>query len=327
MNLRACRQAVTIALLSVPSAIAMPAHADEYPSRAVKIIADSAADSTPDFVLRLVADRLTTMWGQPVLAVNRPGAGGSVAARNAAASLPDGYTLYMPVLSTFVALPGAAPNLPIKVPRDFTAIGFAAEIPMFIAAAPSSGITNMADLIARAKRRPGEVSYAITGVGRLSHLTGELLQSQAGIELQLVPYNEGPADAISDVISGRVDFLIDAYSGIAGAIQSGSIKAIAVTSSERLAEFPDLPTVAETIPDFTATGWQVLVAPRGTPEDIVHKVSEVLGKVLADPELRKKSAARGSYTRAMSPSETTDFIDAQQRMWRPATEKLAGKLR
>jgi tripartite-type tricarboxylate transporter receptor subunit TctC len=327
--MKACRHALRIVALwslAVLAAADALAQTDEYPSRAVRIIADSAAGSTPDAVMRLVADRLTQTWGQQVVAVNQPGAGGSIAARIAADSPPDGYTLYMPVLSTFVSLPGAASNLPIKVPRDFATIGFTAENPMFIAAAPAVGIASMADLIARAKRRPGETSYAVTGVGRLTHLTGELLQSRAGIELLMVPYTGGPAHAIGDVISGRVAFIIEGYSGMAGAIQSGSLKAIAVASASRLPEFPDLPTVAETIPGFSATGWQVLVAPLGTPDSIVRKVSEDLRTAVTDPDLQRKIATRGSYTRAMSPSETIAFIQMQQQMWQPALDKMVPKL-
>src|SRR5215469_1797534 len=150
------------------------------------------------------------MWGQQVLAVNHPGATGSIASRIAANSPPDGYTLYMPVLSSFVALPGPAPNVPIRLPQAFTAIGFAAENPMFVVASPSLGISKISD--------------------------------------------------------------------------PGSVKAITVASEEPLAEFPGLPTVAETIPGFSATGWQVLVAPVGTPEQIISKVSDDLRKVVTDPD-------------------------------------------
>jgi tripartite-type tricarboxylate transporter receptor subunit TctC len=312
-----------LSLLAI--AAAGPAHAAQYPSKPVTIIADSAAGSTPDAVLRLIADRLGQVWGQQVVAVNHPGAGGSIAARIAADAAPDGYTLYMPVLSTFVSLPGATPNLPIRLPRDFTAIGFAGENPMFVAVTPSLGISTLSDLIARAKARPGDISCAVTGIGRLTHLTAELLQSQAGIKLLMVPYTGGPAHAIGDVVSGRVSFIVEGYSGIAGAIQSGLIKAIAVASEKRLAEFPDLPTVAETVPGFSATGWQVLVAPIGTPEPIIGKVSEDLRHVVSDPDLKQKIAVRGSYTRAMSPAQTIAFVLAEQEKWKPVTESIGQK--
>ena len=277
--------------------------------------------------MRIIADRLGQIWGQQVIAVNHPGAGGALAARNAAEAAPDGYTLYMPALSTFVSLPGGAPNLPIRLPRDFVPIGFAAENPMFVAVTPALGISTLSELIARAKARPGEISCAVTGIGRLTHLTAELLQIKAGIKLLVVPYTGGPAHAIGDVVSSRVNFIVEGYSGIVGAIQSGLIKPIAVASEKRLVEFPDLPTVAETIAGVSATGWQVLVAPLGTPEPIIRKVSEDLRAVVNDPQLKQKIAVRGSYTRAMSSAETVAFVAAEQAKWKPVAESIAHKTR
>src|SRR5262249_45689125 len=222
-----CDAVVGVVILTVVSAGAMPAgsqaHAQDYPTRPVTIISDSAAGSTPDAVLRVIADRLGRRWGQQILAVNHPGATGSIASRIAADAPPDGYTLYMPVLSTFVSLPGAATNVPIHLPRDFSAIGFAGENPMFIVVNPSLGITKLSGLSARATARPREISWAVTRSGRLTHLTAELPQSRAGIKLLIVPYTGGPAQAISDVVSGRVAFMIEGYSGIAGAVESGSV--------------------------------------------------------------------------------------------------------
>lgn len=328
MNVKLCSHSLMIAcfwLLPLSAAAQVHAPAQQYPSKAVTIISDSAAGSTPDAVLRVIADRLGQIWGEQVLAVNHPGATGSIASRIAADAPPDGYTLYMPVLSTFVSLPGTAPNLPIRLPRDFSPIGFAGENPMFIVVNPSLGITKLSDLIARAKGHPGEISCAVTGIGRLTHLTAELLQSRAGIKLLIVPYTGGPAQAISDVVSGRVAFMIEGYSGIAGAVESGSVKAIAVASEKPLAEFPNLPTVADMIPGFSATGWQVLVAPLGTPQPTIAKISEDLRKVASDLDFKKTIAARGSYTRAMSPAEAIAFVQAEQEKWKPVLELIANK--
>ncbi|HKA46900.1 MAG TPA: tripartite tricarboxylate transporter substrate-binding protein [Methyloceanibacter sp.] len=324
MNVKACARRLTAACLGL-LAIAAAAQAQQYPNRPATIISDSAAGSTPDAVLRVIADQLGQIWGQQVLAVNHPGATGSIATRIAADAAPDGYTLYMPVLSSFVSLPGLASNVPIQLPRDFTPIGFAGENPMFVVVNPSLGISKLSDLIAKAKAHPGKISCAVTGVGRLTHLTAELLQSRSGIELLTVPYTGGPAQAIGDVVSGRVAFIIEGYSGIAGAVQSGSVKAIAVASEKRLREFPDVPTVAETLPGFSATGWQVLVAPRGTSESIIQKVSNDLRRVVTDRDLQQKIATRGSYTRAMSPAEVLAFVAGEQRKWKPVMELIAKK--
>jgi tripartite-type tricarboxylate transporter receptor subunit TctC len=223
----------------------------------------------------------------------------------ASAAVPDGYTLYQPVSSTFVALHPAAPNVPLKVPRDFLPIGFVSENPMFIATSPSLGIKTLPELLALAKKRPGEISYATTGVGRLTHLTGELLQHEAA--------------------TGRVGIIIEGYSGIAGATRSGSVNLIAVASAKRLADFPNVPTVSETIPDFLATGWGVLVAPLYTPEAIIQKVSADLRQVTSQSDLQKKLAKLGSYTRPMTPAETTAFVHQQQNIWNPVLTDIAQK--
>jgi tripartite-type tricarboxylate transporter receptor subunit TctC len=299
------------------------AQSASYPTKPVQILADSAAGSTPDVALRFVTDTLSKIWGQQILVVNKPGAGGSVAARAAADAAPDGYTLYQPVLSTFVSLHPAAANVPLHVPKDFLPIGFVAENPMFIAVSPSSGIKSLADLIDRAKKHPGEISYATTGVGRLTHLTGELLQHQAGIKLLLVPYTGGPAHAVSDVATGRVTMIVEGFSGIAGPARSGQIKLIATAAAKRLADFPDVPTVAETIPGFQATGWAVMVAPLGTPEAIVSKISADLKQATADKDVESKLAKLGSYTSPMTVAEATAFVHKQQGMWQPVLDEIA----
>jgi tripartite-type tricarboxylate transporter receptor subunit TctC len=298
------------------------AQAEEYPARPVRIIADSGPGSAVDVVLRVIADRLSQIWGQPVLSVNQPGGGGAIAARAASAAAPDGYTLFNPALSAFVALPGTAANLPIEVPRDFLPIGYMGGSPMFISAAPILGVGNLAELIALAKKRPGEITYGTNGPGRLTHLTGELLQSRAGIKLLMVPYSGGTAQVLNDIMGGRIALALDAYSGVAGAIEAGTVKPLAVASLQRMPNFPNLPTAAETLPGFVASGWQTLVAPVGTPERIVNKISDDLRTALADPQTRSKLATLGRDAPPMSPAEATAFIHGEQRMWAPILQQI-----
>jgi len=202
---------VLAAMLVVLASAGAQAQLQDYPARPVRIIADSAPGSAVDVVLRIIAERLSQIWGQPVLAVNQPGGGGGIAARAAAAAAPDGYTLFNPALSAFVALPGTAANLPLEVPRDFAPIGYMGGSPMFISAAPALGATNLAELIALAKKRPGEIAYGTNGPGRLTHLTGELLQARTGIRLLMVPYSGGTAQVLNDVMGGRIALVMDAY--------------------------------------------------------------------------------------------------------------------
>jgi tripartite-type tricarboxylate transporter receptor subunit TctC len=311
-------------LLTLPVADAL-AQADSYPVKPVTIIADAAPGATPDIDARFVAAGLSKMWGQQVIVINHPGANGSIAARTATEAAPDGYTLFMPAFSTFAALPTVAPNLPLMLPRDFMPIGYTAENPMFFAMNPSVGISTLPELIAAAKKDPGKISIAVTGVGRMTHLTGLLFQERANISLLPVPYNGGPAAALADVAEGRVSMIIEGYSGIVGAVKAGQVKLIAVASPERLPEFPDLPTVAETIPGFAARGWQVLVAPLGTPQPIISKISEDLAKVVSDPDFKKRLANVGSYSRAMTPEQVLAFVQKEQDTWLPELKKISEK--
>ena len=319
-------KALFAALTAVTVLSAAAAAQSSYPDKPVKIINDSAPGSATDVATRLMAERLGAVWGQQPVVENRPGAGGSIAVRAAMQSPPDGYTLYIGAASTFTALkgaPGVAPNLPIELPRDFTPIGFITQQPMFIAVSPKIGVSSLPELIALAKKEPGALSYATTGRGRITHLTMELIQERAGIQLQMIPYTGGPTAAMSDVGTGRVAIVIEGYSGLAGGLNSGLIKGIAVASLERLDDFKDLPTVAETLPGFLAGGWNVLLAPVGTPEAIINKASADLRKALDDAEVKKKLAQLGAYVHPMTPAEVTAFAQEQQRTWRPIAEKVA----
>jgi tripartite-type tricarboxylate transporter receptor subunit TctC len=314
-----------LGLLTLPLAPAARAQAGNYPEKPVTIIADAAPGATPDVDARFVAEGLSKMWGQQVIVINHPGANGSIAARTATEAAPDGYTLFMPALSTFAALPSVAPNLPLKLPRDFIPIGYTAENPMFFAVTPSLGVSTLPELIALAKKDPGKISIAVTGVGRLTHMTGLVFQDRADIKLLPVPYNGGPAAALADVAGGRVSMIIEGYSGIVGSVKAGQVKLIAVASRERLPQFPDLPTVAETIPGFSATGWQVLVAPLGTPVPIISKVSADLAKVVSDPDFKKRLSNIGSYSRAMTPEQVLAFVQKEQDTWLPVLQKISDK--
>ncbi len=297
-----------------------------YPDRPVRIVVDSAVGSANDFTARTLADKLGKVWNQQVVILNQPGAAGGISARVAAAAPPDGYTLYLPATSVFLAQaggPGVAPNLPIELPRDFAAIGFVLQQPIFVAASPKSGINSIAELIARARQKPDEIAYASTGRGRLTHLTMELLQDRAGVKLRLVPYAGGPAQAMPDVMSGRVDLVLDAYAGLAGAMKGGLVKMLADTADKRLPGFESLPTIAETLPGFFVGAWAVMVAPAGTPDAIIRKVNADLRTALADKDLEAKFAANGAFTQYMTPEETVAFTQLQQKTWRPILERIA----
>jgi tripartite-type tricarboxylate transporter receptor subunit TctC len=297
------------------------AQADSYPEKPVTIIASLTAGSGPDVVARIIAERLARIWGKQVLITNQAGAGGLIATRMAAAAVPDGYTLYMAASSVFIVLPETQAKLPFDLDRDFVQVGLVSEQPMVIAAASSLAVGTLADLIASARQRPGEILYSANTRGSLPHLTGELFRDRAGIDLTFVPY-PGTPQALQDAIGGRVPVLVNGLSSLLGAIRGGSVKALAVASAKRLPNFPDLPTVAETLPAFEANGWFVLLAPAGTPKPVAHKVRQDLRTVVEQPEVKTRLETLGVYTRSMSEAELADFIRKEQAVWKPVIRQV-----
>jgi tripartite-type tricarboxylate transporter receptor subunit TctC len=323
---RQCIKTAGLLLLAMVAADAARAQTD-YPNKPVRLISDSGPGSAADTGLRIVADGMSRYWKQPVVIVNQPGAAGSISATVASEAAPDGQTLYAPTLSLFLAVPGKAPNLPLMVPRDFAAVGFAFEQLLVIAVSPKLGIKTLQELIDLARKKPGELSYAVTGVGRLTHLTGELLQLRTGIKLQTVPYSGSSAQAITDVYAGRIPIIVDGYTGLVPAFQAGTLVPLAVGGARRLPSAPDLPTIAETVPNLIASSWLAVVAPNGTPKPIIAKASEALRAALEMVDVREPLAARGSFARPMSPDEVTAFIRDQQILWRTAIERIAPEMK
>ena len=317
---------VGVALIALVAPSAARAQAD-YPNRPVRMISDSSPGSAVDTGLRIIADAMSKHWNQQVVLVNQPGAAGAVSAQVATQAAADGYTLYAPALSVFLAVPGKAPNLPLMVPRDFAAVGYTVDQPLAVTVSPNLGIKTLRELIELAKQKPGELSYAVTGVGRLTHLTGELLQLRTGIRLQMVPYTGTSAQAVADVYAGRIPIMIEGYTGLAPAIQSGQLVALAIGAAKRLPSVPDLPTISEAVPGLIASGWQAVLAPNGTPEQIIAKASEALRIALDLASVKDLLAARGSFARPMSPAEVTAFIREQQELWKPAIERLAEQMK
>jgi len=324
MNIRDILVAGVTFLLAMCSAVAVAfGQAGDYPDRPVTIISDSAPGSAPDVVLRFFTDSLSKLWGQQVIVLNHPGANGSIAARAASEVGADGYTFFVPALSTLVALPSAGPNLPVKIPRDFLPVAFLATQPMFLAVYPGLGVSTLPELIAKAKAEPGKISLALSGIGRTTHMTAVLLQERADINLLVVPYSRGPAAATADLAAGRVSVMVEGFSGIIGVVKAGQVKLIATAAAKRLPEFPELPTIAETIPGFSAAGWTMLAAPVGTPSAIINKVNADLNRVASDPTLQARLAAVGNYTQIMTPAEVQAFVVREQEIWQPVMQRIS----
>jgi tripartite-type tricarboxylate transporter receptor subunit TctC len=314
---RGCLWLGILCLLAATASISTSAQAESYPTGPVKFITQLAPGGGTDPAMRIVIDGLGKMWGQQTILVNQPGAAGVTGARAAAAAAPDGYTLFMAITSTFTVLPLTQPNLPFNV-KDFVPIGFVGEVPIAIAVSPSLPVKSLPELIAYSKQQPGGLNTAIGLRGGITHLTADLFRSRSGADLTLVFY-PGGAQAMGDVLSGRVPVLID---GLAGTIAGGQLKLLAVASPSRLPSRPDVPTVAETVPGFVASGWFVLVAPPGTPAAIVNKVSQDLRAVLAQPEIKEKLGVLSVSTRPMSSPELADFLSSEEALWKPVVQRI-----
>lgn len=322
-------QTMTMAALVAVSAglpLMGDASAQSHPTKPVRLISDSAAGSSNDVIIRVVAEQLGRIWGQQAVVANHPGAGGGISAGVAKQAAPDGYTLYMPAASTFLAIrgaPGVSPNLPIELPTDFLPIGLVMTQPMFVGVSHKLGVKTVPELIALAKQKPGDVSFAATGRGRITHITMELFQEMAGVKLTYVPYAGGPAAAMNDVTSGRVGIVLDGYPGVGGAIEGNLIHGLAVTSDKRAPGFDKLPAVAETLPGFRSGGWNVMLAPVGTPPDIIKKLGADLKIALAREEVVSRFLQLGSFPGDMTPDQVIAFAKSEQDMWRPILERLA----
>jgi tripartite-type tricarboxylate transporter receptor subunit TctC len=302
------------------------ARAQSFPSGPVKIVTSVGPGSSPDVCARVLADYLTRLWGQQVIVLNQPGGAGAVAIKAVAPAAPDGHTLYMSLATNFIALPELQTNFPVDVLRDFVPVGYVGDHPMVIAAGRELGVTTLPELIALAKKRKGELNIASGNRGSILHLTGEWLRTAAGIEVTLVHYPNSPP-AITDILGGRVHAMIDAVAAMRGAIEGGQLKALAVATKTRLPNFPNLPTVAETIPGFEAGGWLALMAPPGTPAPLARKISDDLRGVLAQPEFQKRYEDLGTYIRPTTPEELVTFIREQQRIWGLVIAETAKKIR
>ena len=313
---RICLAAAFIAAMTAAST----AWAQDFPSKPVKIIVQTAAGSSLDVVARLVTEPLSQLWGQQPIIVNQAGAGGLIASRALAASPADGYTLFLAGGSVFVVLPVVQNNLPFDV-NEFVPIGFVAEQPYTLLISNKLGVNSVTELVELSKRQPGGLDSVAGTRGGLQHLTIEWFRNRSGAKLNMIHY-PGAAQASNDVIAGRVPMMMQTIAPVAGTIAAGEVKLLAVTSTGRLRNYPDTPTVAETVPGFTSSGWSILVAPKGTPAKVVQKINTDLRTVLARPEVVRKIEELGNYTRPMTPKELADFVREERDIWQPIVKQI-----
>lgn len=280
---------------------------DDYPKETIRIVVGFTPGGAPDITARLVAQKLSEIWHQPVIVENRPGAGSAIAAQYVANANPDGYTLLC-VTNAHAVAPAINSHLPYDAIKDFAGITMFSVAPTWILVSPSLGVTSLKDLIARAKAQPGRLNYSSAGIGSFAHFSAELFNNAAGIKAQHIPY-KGPPEALNALLSGDVQYYLSPIGAAAGFVRDGQLVALAVTGDERLAEFPNVPTVAESgFPDFHLFTWTGLVAPAATPKPIVAKLNQAVTAILKQPDVKKAWAAIGVAAAPTTPAEFDKVI-------------------
>lgn len=305
------RALMALAGVGLAGPIACAQAQSAYPNKPVHIIVPSTPAGVLDNVARTLALRLADQLGQPIVIDNKGGAGGNIGAEAAARSPADGYTLFIGFNATHganLALFGKLSYDPVK---DFAPISLLASVPNIISVHPSVPVNTLAELVAMAKARPGQLSYASSGNGTSTHLAAELFKATAGIDMTHIPY-KGSSPAVADVIAGQVPVIFDSVASSTAQIKAGKLKALATTSPKRLAVLPNLPTVAESgYPGFESTAWVGLLAPAGTPKAIVDQLNAAVLKVMALPETRERMATFGAEITTSTPDEFAAHIRSE----------------
>ncbi len=320
----AWRKWVAAALVGLAAAGAsLQAAAQRYPARPIRIVVPFPPGGSTDILARALGHKLTEAWGQQVMVDNRPGAGGSIGAEAAAKAPADGYTLLMAHIGTLAVNPALYPRLGYDAAKDFAPVSMVAIVPNVLVVHPSVPAKSVAELIDHARRNPGKLNYSSGGNGSAAHLAMEYFKLQTKTDVVHVPY-KGTVPAVTDVISGQVSLTMTGAPAVMPHAQSGKLRALGVSSTARLDAFPQLPTIAESgVPGFDATQWYGIVAPAGTPVDIVRKLNETIVSIMGSKDMKERLNTEGAIAAANTPEEFARFIEAERRRW-GAVVKAAG---
>jgi tripartite-type tricarboxylate transporter receptor subunit TctC len=306
-----------ITLLAVPEAVAEP-----YPSRTIRIVVPYAAGGPVDFIARVVAEKLTGAWAHPVIVENQPGAGGNIGVQRVAKAPPDGYTLAF-VSTAFVVNPSLYAAAGYDALADFMPVSLAAVSPVIIVANPSFPANNVGELVKVAKQK--SINYASPGVGTTGHLGGELFNKLAGTRMQQVAY-KGAAPAITDVLGGHVPLGFTAVPPVVPHIQSGKLKAIAVTTKSRTATLPKVPTVIESgLPGYEVDNMYGVIAPARTPEAMVRKLNREITRIVHDSEVKQRLTSQGFDPMGTTPEAFASYLRSESAKWSEVVKKSGAR--
>lgn len=314
-SLRTLPEILALTLTMVAAVVPSRAWADDFPSRPIKIVVPVAAGGGTDFAARLLAQKLSVSLGRSVLVENRPGASGNIGAEQVARAAPDGYTLVMPITS-FPVNPSLFKTMPFDTAKDFAPVALVGTLPLVLVVHPSVPAQTTADLIALARSKPGSINFANSGTGTTAHLAGEMFKRMAGLDIVSVNY-KGGGPAVTDLLGGQVQMYFSTVPSALQYIQAGRLRALAVTSKERLSELPTVPTVAESgIPDFEVTAWFGLFAPAGTPEPVIQKLNREVVAALQSAELQQTLPKHGVLPGGGTPQELGAHLRDEIQKWR-----------
>jgi tripartite-type tricarboxylate transporter receptor subunit TctC len=288
--------------------------AAQYPDKPVRVIVPHAPGSSPDIVTRIVAQHLGERFGQSFVVENRAGAGGTIGLAQAARAAPDGYTLAIGHIGTLTINPSVYTKLPYDPAKDFTPIILQVKTPLLLVAAENAPYTSVAEVIAAAKASPGALTVSSSGNGTASHMAAEYFNTLAGVDIKHIPYKSAP-DALTGVAGGSVSITFGGQPAAWPLVQGHRLRALALTSGSRVAEFPQTPVIAESVKGYEVFDWNGFIAPAGTPPQIVAKLHDAIAQILAEPDVIKQLRAQGLMPESNTSAQFGEFIKSERAKW------------
>ncbi len=304
------RKLIAVALFAAASV----ASAQDYPAKPIRFVVPYPPGGGTDIIARIVQEPLTKALGQPIIIDNRGGAGGAVGTAEAAKAAPDGYTVLF-TLSSHTINP-AMYKLPFNTERDFAGVSLVASLPQILAANPAVPVKNVQEMVAAAKAQPGRYAFASVGNGSPSHIAGELLKLQAGIDIVHVPY-KGGGPAVADTMGGQVPYIFVSIPAAMSHVKSGKLKPLAVTTLKRSPAAPDVPTIAEALnlPDYEVDSWYAMFVPAGTPQPIIDKLQQAVARAVQMPDVKQKLLDQGADAVGSTPAELDRVVKTELKKW------------
>jgi len=304
-------------LLTCVAAVLLPfaATAQTYPSKPIRLLVPFAPGGTTDVIARLVGQKLTESLGQQIVIDNRPGANGNLGTEIAVKSPADGYTLVMSYDGTMAINPSIYKKLPFDPQKDLAPVASVAQVPLLMVVHPGVAATNVREFVALARASPGRINYSSAGHGSAGHLTGELFRARAGIDIVHVNY-KGGGQAVQDLLGGQIQMLMTGLATVEGHLKGGKLRALAFTSAKRVPGAPDVPTLTESgYPGLEVLSWYGILAPAGTPQEIVRKLNADINRILQSPEVRERLTALGTEPTGGTPEQFAETIKADTARW------------